>query len=185
MADRYMHYGVEVIRQYVGSFRAELKKQGLAWVDLAIAPDIDVVVYNTIKGKRYALICPQSCPDDYSELVYITEQTPDDCNWMLLAEDIEAQHKGEAPKLQKTRVKMLLEAAEKVYYANRPDPINSFSAEVSMSGDEMIQDLKVILAGWGIDSMDLIKMDHSDVNTTLWKKLTEQKDTFKNEAGTG
>lgn len=51
MADRYMHYGVEVIRQYVGSFRAELKKQGLAYVDLAIAPDIDVVVYNTIKVK--------------------------------------------------------------------------------------------------------------------------------------
>ena len=98
MADRYMHYGVEVIRQYVGSFRDELKKQGLAYVDLAIAPDIDVVVYNTIKGKRYALICPQSCPDDYSELVYITEQTPDDCNWMLLAEDIEAQHKRPVSK---------------------------------------------------------------------------------------
>lgn len=37
----------------------------------------------------------------------------------------------------------------------------------------MIQDLKVILAGWGIDSMDLVKMDHSDVNTAFWNKLTE------------
>ena len=109
-----MHYGAEVIRQYVGSFRAELKKQGIAYVDLAIAPDIDVVVYNTIKGKRYALICPQRYPYDYMELVYVTEQTPDDCNWMLLAEDIEAQHKGDAPQLPKTRVKKLLEAAEKV-----------------------------------------------------------------------
>ena len=108
------------------------------------------------------------------ELVYVTEQTPDDCNWMLLAEDIEAQHKGDAPQLPKTRVKMLLEAAEKVYYANRPEPINAFSASVSTSEqDEMIQDLKIILAGWGIDRVNLIQMDHSDVDSGFWSKLTE------------
>lgn len=85
-----MHYGIEVTRQFVDSFRKELNKAGIQYVDLAISPDIDVVMYHINGDKRYALICHQFMPDDYMETVYITSQTPDDCNWYKLADDIDA-----------------------------------------------------------------------------------------------
>lgn len=78
---------------------------------------IDVLTYDKIKGRRYAYIRQLNRPDDYMEIVYVTERTPDDCNWELLVSGIEAQHNdGAVPMQQMTQAKMLLNAAEKEFY---------------------------------------------------------------------
>lgn len=176
MADRYNHYGVEVLRQYTDSFRASLRRQGVEYTDLAVAPEIDVVTYDTVKGKRYAFIRPQRYHDDCAELVYITTQTPDDCDWIRLADDIDAQHNGAAPVQRRTRAKMLLETAERIYQDDCPAPANVFDMGAAAPDEkEMVQAIQVSLAGWGIDFMELKRMDHHDIDETFWNKVCSER----------
>lgn len=181
MADRYNHYGIEVLRQYVDSFRGSLKRQGVEYIDLAIAPDIDVITYDTVKGKRYAYII-QLGGDDYSERVYVTGQTPDDCDWKRLAEDIDAQCNGAEAMPRKTRAKMLLNAAQEIYFANLPESENVFNSLVGEPYDEqdMIADVQVTFAGWGIGREEIAEMEHYDIEPEFWNKLCEKKKKYSN-----
>ena len=171
MDDTYKHYGVDVIRQYVTSFREELTKEGVQYTDLAISPSIDVVTYYRGDNKRYALIKPVSLPDDYMELVYITSQTPDDCDWDKLVSDVDAQHKGAAPERRRTRAKMLLDAAETFYNGQASDE-DVFAAPTLNEGD-LIQAIELYLADHGVKAADLIKAEHYDVSEELLKKLAK------------
>lgn len=163
------------MRQYVDSFRGSLKRQGVEYIDLAIAPDIDVITYDTVKGKRYAYII-QLGGDDYSERVYVTGQTPDDCDWKRLAEDIDAQCNGAEPMPRKTRAKMMLEAAHRIFCDSLPEPENVFDIiREPYNEQDMIDDIRITLAEWGIGRQDLEKMEHDDVEQEFWEKLCSKK----------
>ncbi|WP_367567229.1 hypothetical protein [Lacrimispora sp.] len=169
MADIYKRHGVDVIRQYVTSFREVLANEGVQYTDLTIKPSVDVVTYFHGGEKRYALIKPLSMPDDYTELVYITSQTPDDCDWDKLASDVEAQHKGAAPEQRRTRAKMLLDAAAAAY-GEQASVEDIFAVPVS-SDDDLIQAIEIYLASHGVDAADLLQAEHYDVSEEFLSKL--------------
>lgn len=167
MTNTYKHYGVDVIRQIVtSSFRRMLNKEGIQYIDLAISPNIDVVTYTVDGNKRYALIRPQSRPDDYAETIYITSQTPDDCNWDKLADDVDAQYEGEEPIKRLTRAKMLLGAAERAAYKELPESLGTVPDE-----DDLLSDMILYLAGHGISATDLLHSEHYDVDEGFLQKL--------------
>lgn len=173
MVNNYMHYGIEVIRQVVdSSFKNILRKAGQEYIELAIAPELDVIKYNKDGVTKYALTHPMYLPDDYAEVVYITTQTPDDCNWMLLSEDIERQHQGKAPAQRKTRAKMLLDAAEKDAYEalDSMDDDNIFS-KGPVEEEELIQIMINSLASYGVTPEEIIQMEHYDVDENMLIKL--------------
>ena len=169
--EKYTHYGVDVIRQYVDSFRCQLNKNNIQYVDLAIAPNVDVVTYIADGNRRYALIKPMSMPDNYAEVVYITSQTPDDCDWGRLASDIEAQRSGADPANRRTRVKMLLDEAERAAYEKLPEVSNVFALGSLVNENELLIFVKDWLAFNNIDPTDLLKMEHFDVSEDFIKKL--------------
>lgn len=173
MANTYTHYGIEVIRQAISdSFKSILKKAGQEYTELAVSPELDVIKYTKDGVTKYALICPRNYPDEYAEVVYLTTQTPDDCNWMLLAEDIEQQHQGAAPRQRKTRAKMLLDAATKNAYEalDSADDENIFSAG-PVDEEELIQFIKINLASYGVMADEIKNMEHYDVSEDMLNKL--------------
>ena len=169
MTNTYTHYNIEVIRQVVdGNFKSILKNAGQEYIELAVAPELDIIKYAKDGITKYALIRPISCPDDYAEVVYLTTQTPDDCNWTLLADDVEQQHKGVAPVQRKTKTKMLLDAAIKdAYEALDSSDENDGPADE----EELIQFIKINLASYGVMVDEIKHMEHYDVSENMLNKL--------------
>lgn len=172
MANTYIHYGVEVIRQVVeGSFKSVLKNAGQEYIELAVTPELNIIKYTKDGRIKYALICPRIYPDEYAEVVYLTPQIPDDCNWMLLVDDIERQHQGAAPVQRKTRAKMLLDAAVKNAY----EALDSAEGEnIFLEGAdeaELIPLIKINLASYGVTVDEIKDMEHYDVSEDILNKL--------------
>ena len=173
MANTYTHYNIEVIRQVVeGNFKSILKNAGQEYIELAVAPELDIIKYAKDGITKYALIRPLNCPDDYAEVVYLTTQTPDDCNWSLLADDVDQQHKGVAPVQRKTRAKMLLDAATKDAYEalDNAEDDNTFSAG-PVDEKELLQLIKINLASYGVMIDEIKTMEHYDVSEEMIKKI--------------
>lgn len=146
---KYTHYGVEVTRQVVDSFEKELKNNNIEYLELPInpqtmpEPDSKVVKYSKDGASRYALIVPVNRPDDYAERVYLTCQTPDDCDWKLLVEDIEVQYENGDPMQMQTRYEMISKIAEKEAFESIPyNGKNVFSSHQEPINEKELQELK-------------------------------------------
>lgn len=170
-----MHYGIEVVRQVIDeSFTSVLKEAKCQYTELAICPEINVIKYEKDGQTKYALIHPLEGFYDYAEAVYITSQTPDDCNWELLRTDIELQKEGKEPMERKTRLAMLIENAEKLAYTimEKEEDFNIFaSAGPQVDEEKLISVIKSYLADHGIIPKDIRKMEHYDVSEELYKLL--------------
>lgn len=174
--EKYTHYGIEVVRQVIDeSFTSVLKEAKCQYTELAICPEINVIKYEKDGQTKYALIHPLEGFYDYAEAVYITSQTPDDCNWELLRKDIELQKEGKEPMERKTRLAMLIENAEKLAYnimEKEEEDFNIFaSAGPQIDEGKLISLIKSYLADHGIIPNDIRKMEHYDVSDELYKIL--------------
>lgn len=171
-----MHYGIEVIRQVIDkTFTSVLKEAKCQYTELAICPEINVIKYEKDGKTKYALIHPLEGSYDYAEAVYITSQTPDDCNWELLRTDIELQKEGKEPMERKTRLAMLIENAEKFAYnimEKEEENFNVFaSAGPQIDEGKQLSLIKSYLAEHGIMPKDIKNMEHYDVSEELYKIL--------------
>lgn len=174
--EKYMHYGIEVTRQIIDkTFTSVLREAKCQYTELAICPEINVIKYTKDGQTKYALIHPLDGSYDYAEAVYITSQTPDDCNWELLRTDIELQKDGKEPMERKTRLAMLIERAEKYAYSvieKESGDFNIFaSAGPQIDEGKLITLIKTYLAEQGITPKDIVKMEHYDVSEELYKIL--------------
>lgn len=178
----FTHYGIQVVRQVTDiSFKSTLRKAGYEYIELAIAPEIDVVKYKKNEEERYAFICPIDGMGDYGEVVYITSKTPDDCNWNLLQLDVEGQVNGKEPMERKTRVMMLLELAEKnaCKIMGLEDEKNNKNIDFSYLPDiaykeELMKLIKRYLAINDVDPQDMMIMEHYDVSEEFLEELMER-----------
>lgn len=171
----YTHYGVEVTRQIIDkAFKSVLKKAGCQYTELAIDPETDVIKYTKDGQTKYALICPLYTPDDYAEAVYITSQTPDDCNWELLRDDIEQQAEGKEPMERKTRLAMLIKYAEKNAFSIMGKEESDFNIFASFSPqieeDKLISLVKTYLAAHGVLPQNVKDMEHYDISDEFMDK---------------
>lgn len=173
--EKYTHYGIEVVRQVIDeSFTSVLKEAKCQYTELAICPEINVIKYEKDGQTKYALIHPLEGFYDYAEAVYITSQTPDDCNWELLRKDIELQKEGKEPMERKTRLAMLIENAEKLAYniMEKEEGFNIFaSAGPQIDEGKVIEIIKTYLEELGITTKDIKNMEHYDVSEELYKIL--------------
>ncbi|MFR8340147.1 MAG: hypothetical protein ACLVAW_27650 [Eisenbergiella massiliensis] len=174
--EKYMHYGIEVVRQVIDkTFISILNEAKCQYTELAINPEINVIKYIKDGETKYALIHPLDGSYDYAEAVYITSQTPDDCNWELLRTDIELQKEGQKPMERKTRLAMLIEDAEKYAYSitdKEEEDFNVFaSAGPQIDEGRTIALMKTYLAAHGVIPSNLEKMEAYDVSESLMKKL--------------
>lgn len=164
--DMYKHYGVEVIRQSLNhSFKSDLRNKDIQYTELAVKPNLDIITYVYEEKKRYAIIAPVSLPDEYWENVYITSQTPDDCNWENLVTDIEGQVNGEEPQKRKTRLKMLLESAEK--------EADKEGFSYLENEEKYLLAIKMFLLRHGITVEEIKYMETHDIDTEYLERVME------------
>lgn len=168
----YTHYGVTTTKQYTTDVRSDLRKQGIDYTDLPLL-DIDVLTYISPQdgSKRYAVIRPVSMPDDYEEAVYITDQYPDDGDWLRLIADIEDQEKGAEPLKMPTRLSVLLKKALEMAYKVMPAPNNPFAIDIEADEEALVHEVRLALYHLGYNKGDLAAMDRAGVDTAFLDKI--------------
>ena len=166
---KFTHYGIEVAHQYVElefQFEDALVKEGIEYTYLPINPNNDIrnnVVKYFINGStRYALLIGNHC--------IITTAVPEDGDWYNLYLDVIDQISGEDPQKMKSKVRIIVEEAEKWAKEELIDKkdITSFLKNPT------VHDIGNKCVALGYDPERLLKMPHEDISDEYLEELIKE-----------
>lgn len=167
------HYGVEVRREWSqDSIRSKLEEKGISYIDLPINSKIDVITYIEDNIKYFSLMIPQELPEEVAWYIYTTERTPDDCDWLRLAMDIDNQcDNAGLPMQMRTRLKLAIDVASMEIEEENWDKIFEEKDPVELA-EEYIEFLKEKLLKIGYSGSVIMEMPHHDVAEWIFQALT-------------
>lgn len=171
MLERFMHYGKEVLYQYLDKpFPKYLKENKIDYVELPIIDDF-VVTYEYQGQKRYAYM-----PGSSMCKVYIIEDIPLDMSWENIDLDYMGQEQHEPPMQLKSRAATLIAEADRIISQEKAksQSIEEFLSSAMPEPDyDGIKTYLMFHFGYRVD--DIMEMQHDDVPEDVLEGLANAK----------